>query len=77
VLNYWDFNWREVLIFEPPFFCLCPCQSKLVDFENVLEELELFWPEEVVCIEGEFVEAFLQEALSRREIRWMWRKWRK
>jgi len=72
VLNYQDLNRREVLIFEPPFFCLYPCQSKLVDFENVLEELELFWLKEVVCIEGKFIKVFLQEELSRREVGWMW-----
>jgi len=40
----------------------------LVEFEDMLYELELLGPEEVVGIEVELVEAFLGKAFAGREV---------
>jgi hypothetical protein len=41
----------------------------------MLDEFELFWPEEAVGVEIELVKAFLGEAFPGREVGRMSRKW--
>ena len=71
VFNNWNFDRSEILIAEPPFLHLSPSQPKLVDFEHMLKKLEFLWPEEVVRIEVELIEAFLGESFARREVGWV------
>ena len=42
----------------------------LIEFENMLDEFDFFWPEEVVWVEFEVVEVLLSEVFTWHEIRW-------
>jgi hypothetical protein len=47
----------------------------LVEFEDMLNEFDFLWPQEVVRVELEIVEALLSEAFAWGEFRWMSRQW--
>ena len=71
VLNDWDLNRGEILIVKMSFLFLCPSQCLFIEFENMVHELELLRPEEIVAIEAEIVEALLCKPITWSEVRWM------
>ena len=77
MLNDWDLNRGEILIAKTSFLFLCPSQRSFIEFENMVHELELLRPEEVVAIEAEIIKALLCEPIARSEVRWMGQKQRK
>jgi hypothetical protein len=50
-----DFYWGEVVVPEASALGFSPGEGCLVEFEDVLGELEFFWPEEFVPVEFEVV----------------------
>ena len=40
----WDFDWQDVVVPKSAAFCLSPGEGVLVDFEDVMGELDFFGP---------------------------------
>ena len=59
VFDSWDFDWREIFIAETSALIFSPCECFLIEFEDMLCELDFFGPQEVVLVEVKGVEEFL------------------
>jgi hypothetical protein len=53
MLDNGNFYWWEVVISEMTLLVLCPCKSEFIEFEDVVQQFELLWVEEVISIELE------------------------
>jgi hypothetical protein len=73
--------WWEILVSELTLLVLCPSKPGFIDLENVLQQFEFLWAEEVMGIELEGFKPLLCEVYTRHEFErqvwegWQWKEW--
>ena len=68
VLDDRNLDRAEVVVAEAALLRFGPCKAGLVKLEDVCEQLEFLWPEEVVAIEFQVLQPFCGEMRARREL---------
>ena len=61
----------EVFVMETSMLVFCPGKGHLIDFEDVVSELEFLWPEEVIPVNVKIIQPVPSEAHAGSEQGWM------
>ena len=70
MFNDQNLDGAKVIVVEATLLCFGPREAGLVELEDVCEQLEFLWPEEIVAIEFQVLQPFHSEAWARQELRW-------